>query len=457
MSPPHLKRELGLFDLTLLLVVAVVNVNILPRIAGEGWRAMSLWLIAFIFFLIPLGIAVAEFGKRFPGEGGIYVWTREMFGDFHAFISGWCYWTNNLFYFPSILFILIGVLVYSAGPEAAHLGEKTNFIAIGALIFLWIITLLHIRGLGIGKWLNNIGAIGTWFTFLILVIVGVVMLRRSGGPATPLTTIALLPSLKDYGGFSALSIVMYSLVGLELGSVMGDEIKNPEKIIGKAVFWGGAISLLSYMIGTAALLIALPASEVGAIQGMMQAVTKVATILHAASVIPFIAILISVAVLGICSAWMSGAARVPFVMGLSVYLPPALGKTHPRWGTPYVALLVQAVLSSALILISLTGSNVQEAYEKLLKSSVVIQLIPFLYLFAGLWKIQSNRIWAALGFIATALGVILVFVPSSDVSNPLGFILEIATSFVIIIGLAVLLYWHGSRKLTQRRRGAEKN
>ena len=111
-----------------------------------------------------------------------------------------------------------------------------------------------------------------------------------------------------------------------------------------------------------------------------------------------------------------------------------------------MALLVQAVLSSALILIALTGSNVQEAYEKLLKSSVVIQLIPFLYLFAGLWKIQSNRVWAALGFIASALGVILVLVPSSDVTNPVRFVLEIAISFVIMIGLAVILFWLGQRK-----------
>jgi glutamate:GABA antiporter len=311
---------------------------------------------------------------------------------------------------------------------------------------LWIITLLHIRGLGVGKWLNNVGAIGTWFTFLILVAIGAVMLRRNGAPATPLSVKALLPSLKDYGGFSALSIVMYSLVGLELGSVMGDEIKNPEKIIGKAAFWGGAISILSYMIGTAALLIAMPAGEVGAIQGMMQAVTKVTTTLNVSTIIPLIAILISVAVLGICSAWMSGAARIPFVMGLSVYLPSALGKTHPRWGTPHVALLVQAVLSSLLILISLTGSNVQEAYELLLKSSVVIQLIPFLYLFAGLWKIHSNRIWAALGFLASALGIVLSFIPSSGFSNPLRFVLEVAISFVIMIGLAVILFWLGKRK-----------
>jgi amino acid transporter len=445
MTTPRLRRELGFFDLTLLLVVAVVNVNILPRIAGEGWKALSLWLLAFFLFLIPQGVAVAQFGKRYPGEGGIYIWTREMFGNFHAFISGWCYWTNNLFYFPSVLFILIGILVYTGGAESAYLGEQNNFIAVTSLSFLWFVTFMHIRGLGVGKWLNNIGAIGTWFTFATLVAAAYFMLRRMGGPATPLTFHALLPSITDYGGFSAFSIVMYSLVGLELGSVMGDEIKNPENIIGKAAFWGGAISILSYVVGTAALLIAIPSSDVGAVQGMMQAVTSVAIELNADGIIPVVAILISLAVLGICSAWMSGAARIPFVMGVNVYLPPALGKTHSKWKTPYVALLVQAVLSSCLILISLYGANVRDAYEKLLSSSVAIQLIPFLYLFAGLWKLGTNRVWAALGFIATSIGVIFVFVPSSAVENPTRFVLEVSVSFLIMIGLAVLLYWKATR------------
>ena len=451
MTRPHLKRELGLFDLTLLLVVAVVNVNILPRIAGEGWRSISLWVIAFFLFLIPQGIAVSQFSKRFPGEGGIYVWTREMFGDFHAFVSGWCYWTNNLFYFPSVLFILIGVLVYVAGADSAVHAEESNVIAIGSLAFLWFITFLHVRGLGVGKWLNNIGAVGTWFTFLILVLAGVLMFRRTGAAATPFDVRALIPSFTDYGGFSALSIVMYSLVGLELGSVMGDEIKDPLKIVGRAALWGGAISILLYVIGTAALLLAIPSGEVGAIQGMMQAVTSVAGSLGAAPLIPVFSVLISLAVLGICSAWMSGAARIPFVMGLNVYLPPVLGKTHSRWNTPYVALIVQAVLSSMFILISLYGANVREAYEKLLSSSVAIQLIPFLYLFAGLWKLGTNRIWACLGLLATAAGVILVFVPSSSVESPVRFFIEVSASFLIMIGVAVLLYWRAKKSAAEKQ------
>jgi len=447
MTSPSLRRELGLFDLTLLLVIAVVNVNILPRIAGGGWQSVTFWLLSFVLFLVPCALAVAEFGKRFPGEGGIYVWTREMFGDFHAFISGWCYWTNNLFYFPSILFTLVGVMVYTGGPGAASRGESTTFVALASLALLWFVTLLHVRGLGFGKWLNNIGAFGTWLTFSILLIVGIIQITSVHSAATPFKWSDMIPSFGDYSSFSAFGIVLYSLVGLELGSVMGDEIKDTARIIRRAAFLGGAISILLYVLGTASLLIAVPASDLGAVQGLMQAVTSVSTRINAAGVIPFVALLISLSVLGTCSAWMSGAARVPFVMGIDVYLPKALGKTHPTWRTPHVALIVQAVLSSLLILISFMGTTVNEAFEILLKSSVVIQLIPFVYLFLGLWKLGKHRIIALLGAVATTFGILLTFVPSEDVTNVMLFEMEVMGSFVLMMGLAVAFYRAGRNKI----------
>src|SRR5262249_38687650 len=219
--PPKLRRELGLFDLTLLLVIAVVNINGIPFIAAAGWRTVPLWLIAFLLFLIPQGLAVAEFGRLYPGEGGIYLWTREMFGDFHAFISGWCYWANNLFYYPAVLFVLVGVLVYTGGSASATLGANPKFMTLGSLFFLWLITLIHIRGLSLGKWLNNIGAFGTWFGLLIILITGVTMLIRKG-PATPISASAFSLSFRNYNYYSTFSLMLYGLVGLELGSAMGD-------------------------------------------------------------------------------------------------------------------------------------------------------------------------------------------------------------------------------------------
>lgn len=446
MTSPNLRRELGLFDLTLLLVIAVANINTVPLIASVGWRAITLWALAFVLFLVPQGMSVIEFGKRYPGEGGIYLWTREMFGDFHAFISGWCYWTNNLFYFPSVLFILVGVLVYSGGASSAAIAANPKFMALASLAFLWFITGLHIRGLGIGKWLNNIGAFGTWFGLAVLIFIGIEVLVHKGSVATPFSLGSLSLNAKEYSDYSTFSIMMYSLVGLELGSVMGDEIKDVRKIIGKAVILGGVISIVLYMIATASVLMAVPVAEIGVVQGLMQAVNVVAVDLKITMVVPVVAILLSLAVLGVCSAWMAGAARVPFVMGIDVYLPSALGKTHPKWGTPYVSLLVQAVLSTIFILISLLGSTVGEAYGLLLKSSVVLQLIPFLYLFAGLLKLGQKKALAVVGFAATVFGILFVFVPSSNVNNVWQFELEILLSSAIMLGLAFVFYKIGKKK-----------
>lgn len=446
MTAPKLRRELGLFDLTLLLVIAVVNINTIPQIAAAGWRSISLWVFAFILFLIPQGVSVAEFGKRYPGEGGIYVWTREMFGDFHAFISGWCYWTNNLFYFPSVLFILVGVLLYTGGVSTVSLAGNVKFMGLACLSFLWFVTFLHIRGLGIGKWLNNAGAFGTWFGLLMLVIIAVIVLIRKGAPATPVTNGAFGLSWRQYSDYSTFSIMLYSIVGLELGSVMGDEIKDGKKIVGKAALFAGIICIALYMIGTSALLVSVSSREVGAIQGLMQAVAFAATDLHMGYLVRIIAILLSLAVLGVCSAWMAGAARIPFVMGLDVYLPSALGKTHPKWQTPYVALIVQGVLSSIFVYLSLIGTTVGEAYAILLKSSVVLQLIPFLYLFWGLWRLKQKRILALMGTMATGFGILFVFVPPTSETNVLGMELKIIGSSAVMLGVAAVFYILGKRK-----------
>jgi glutamate:GABA antiporter len=445
-----LRRELNLRDLVLLMVVAVVNVNTLPLIAIEGWRAVSYWILAFVLFLVPQGLAVAEFGKRFPGEGGIYVWTRECFGDFHAFISGWCYWTNNLFYLPSVIILFVGVLTYTGGPNSARLADNQQFIMICAIAVLWIVTLLHIRGLGVGKWLNNLGAFGVWISLSIMLIIGILAVSRTGSSATPFNWTAALPSFTQYSSLSAFSVAMYSLVGLELASVMGDEIQDPAKIIGRAVVIAGLISIFLYILGTISLIVAVNANDIGAITGVMQAATIVITRLNLQAIIPFVAVVLALAVLGVCSAWLAGSARIPFVMGVDVYLPKALGKLHPKWNTPMNALLVQGVVCTAFVIMSLSGSTVREGFEKLLKCSIVLQLIPFVYLFAGLYKIGVKRGLALIGCITSLFGIAFVFVPSSGIENFWAFELTILGGSVFMLGLACVLYWIARKKITAK-------
>ncbi len=150
-NQPHLKRVLGRFDLVLLFVVAVFNLNVVPSIAANGGVTVWLWLISLLLFFWPQGIAVIELAHRYPGEGGVYLWAKEVFGDFHGFLSGWCYWTNNMLYVPTVMLYFVGVSVFAMGPGHAGLADNKTFAMLASLALLILLTVLNIVGLGSGE------------------------------------------------------------------------------------------------------------------------------------------------------------------------------------------------------------------------------------------------------------------------------------------------------------------
>src|ERR1700684_141499 len=168
---------------------------------------------------------------------------------------------------------------------------------------------------------------------------------------------------------------------------MGDEIKDPQKTLPGAVAWGGVLSGVMYIATTLTLLIAVSKSDINVLQGIVQAVSHMASRVGADWIVAPFALMLSISIAGIGSAWLAGSARIPFVAGLDSYLPSWLGKTHPRFATPYVALIVPGIVSMILVLVNSFGSGVQETFQRLLSLAVVLQLIPFLYMFGGLLKI----------------------------------------------------------------------
>lgn len=176
-EPAHLKRVLGRWDLVLLFVVAIVNLNVVPAVSASGGMTVWLWLISLLLFFCPQGMAVVELSHRYPGEGGIYLWTKKVFGDFHGFLSGWCYWTNNIFYVPTVVLIFLGIAVFAAGPKAVGLANNPLFTFLSALTLLVLLAILNVIGLGVGKWVNNIGGIGTAIASLVLIGLGITVTR----------------------------------------------------------------------------------------------------------------------------------------------------------------------------------------------------------------------------------------------------------------------------------------
>ena len=456
-QPAHLKRALGVADLTWLCVVAVANLNVLPAIAASGPLTMWLWLLAFAFFFLPQGISVIELSYRFPAEGGLYVWTKEMYGELHGFLCGWCYWTANMFFIPTLLFYLVGLVTYTAGASLGRLSESALFFGSLTIGLLWLTALANIRGLGVGKWVNNVGGVGTLAAAVALIILGAWSVGRFG-TALPAGSFRL--SNLDLSVCSSFGLICFALVGLELGAVMGGEIRNPRRSVPRSVLYGGILSGVQYLGATLAVLLAVPQKDLKVVQGVLQAVDQMAAKLSLGWLLLPIAVLIVVSVIGATSAWLSGSARILFVSGLDRYLPKVLGKVHPKHGTPHIALVGIAVLSSCLILMSFVGkTTVREAYVTLLDLAVVLQMISYLYLYASLARIAFGkspgagfyskvriRFAALSGLITAGTGMIVAFVPSHSVDSVWRFEIKMILTCVLFLAFAAGLFFHYSRK-----------
>ena len=400
----------------MLKIVAIVNINNVPPVAVYGWSSLVLWGLAFVTFFVPEAIAVLSLARRHPGEGGIYLWTRIEFGDAHGFLSGWCYWTNNLFYVPVLLVYMAGIFAFAGGEaRAADLVNQKLFVAAVSFGWLALIAAANVRGLAVGKWIQNVGGISA-FVSVGLVLAAAAVARASGvavhPPKMPRVTSEMTTSF---------AVMCNALVGIELASTMGDEIRDPRRDLGPAIAIAGVVSIASYLLVTGAVLTLVPIDRLGVIQGVMQAVSAGADAAHIGWIVGPLAIVMGLATGGAASAWFAGSSRIPFVAGLTSALPPALGRIHPKWGSPHVALITCAVLAGIFTALSLVGSSVAEAYQVLLKAAVVIQLIPFMYLFLALVKTTgvgvAARAAGIVGFCTTVVGLGAAFLPTADVTS----------------------------------------
>jgi amino acid transporter len=186
-----------------------------------------------------------------------------------------------------------------------------------------------------------------------------------------------------------------------------------------------------YIGATLTLLIAVRRDEISVLQGIVQAVSHMAGKVGVGWIIAPFAVMLSLSIAGIGSAWMGGSARIPFVAGLDSYMPSWLGKIHPKYATPYAALIVQAFVSLVLVVVNFYASGgVQEAFQRMLSLAVVLQLVPFLYVFAALLKFAAKKTLeggrysrgtllfaGSAGFVTTLLGIALAFFPAKQITS----------------------------------------
>jgi len=459
-SHPALKRGIRFRDLVLFYVVVVLSVRWTASAATAGPSIFIVWVAALFCFFIPLAASVMELSSRHPEEGGIYVWTREAFGDFSGFMCAFIYWMSNLPFFAGVLYFGAASALFAFGPRAQTLASNPLYYVAFAIFWLAVITALNILGVDAGKWLNNIGALGSLLPLTVLILLGIVSYWRFG-PAIHVTVANLVPhwSLNNAVFWSS---VFFAFSAIEAASAMGDEIQNPRRSIPLALLVGGCILAIGYIGGTAALLLTLPAHAVGGPDGFVNGIHLLASRLGFGWMLAPMALLVALNSVGGAAANLSSTARLPFVVGVDRYLPPAFGWIHPRFRTPWVAIAVYGAAGMLVALLGQAGTTVRGAYDVLVSMSVISLFLPYLFLFSAMIRLQSRPagpevrrvpggrsvaiVLASMGLASTAITVVLSVIPAGDEANkPLAVAKVLGATFVLV-GLGVAMFVVGRSK-----------
>ncbi len=248
---------------------------------------------------------------------------------------------------------------------------------------------------------------------------------------------------------------------------MSEEIKNARRTIPRALIVSGILLAGSYIAGTIALLVALPSAEISGLGGFVNAIQVMCSRLGLSWIVLLIALLVALNSIGGAASFLSSTSRLPFVAGIDRYLPKAFGKVHPKWGTPWIAVICYGVAGMLCALLSQAGSTVQSAYDLLVSMSIITYFIPFLYLFLAMIRLQREPfpqgvaripggkpvaiVLAVVGFITTALTIVLAVIPSSDEPHKTIAVAKVLGSTFLLVGAGVAVFWG----TTWRKRNTE--
>jgi amino acid transporter len=445
-------RPLRFPDVLIYCLGSGISVRWIAVAAAAGPSSVTLWAAALLLFYVPQVVAVAVLTSQFRGEGGIYLWTRATLGEFAGFMCGWIYWMANLPYLPGLLYFLAGVLAFMGGGRADALGTRELLLlSVGIML---VTTAMNVVGLRIGKWLTNVGGIAVWLILMLIFSTGA-WIYLTGGAATRFTAAAFVP------GLTAPSILLWATVVFALGGAEGigflrTEVAGGPRAIVKALLAAGAAIMAGYLLGTVAVMAVLPPAEVTNLGGVAEALTRsLQRVGWEGLRVPALAIL-ALSAWGGLNAWYQASARLPFAAGIDAYLPAVFGRRHPKWDTPFAALLLQTSLVIVFLLLSQAGGTVRQTYDFFIRMGVIGYSLPYLFLFMAFLKAfrqrraeeggsfplsgTSARLIGLAGLAATLSAIGATLVPDPQEPDPLRGFLRIALATVALFLSGLLVY-----------------
>jgi len=456
-KPEHqLCRQLNLRDLVLSQVLCVVGTMWVGVAAGLGKAQTLMWVGAMVVFYVPMAGSVIALNRAMPLEGGLYVWAHKAFGNLGGFLTAWNLWFYGIAVTASILYGIPSELAFLIGPRAAWLPENRMVSIAIVTMLIVLLTAAEIRGLEIGKWIHNTGAVAIILVFVALIGLGPwAVARRVPVHWTPLSFEIPPHDLRTMALFG--QMMFGALCGLEYIAILAGESKSPERTITKSVWIASPIICLMFILGTGTVVAFVPKDQINFIAPIPQTLRIALGNEGAGNLFAMTAILLlQMRLLGAVSYLMTGVSRLPLAVGWDALIPAWFTRLHLRWKTPTNSILCTSGLLIVMVLLATAGVHAQEAFQVLSNASLTHYEVSYLVMFAiplvgaaGLRKTLPRWLkWtSAVGLGATLFSLLISAYPFVSVVNPLSYAVKIVGTLFVSNLVAITFYRLRTRNL----------
>jgi len=440
-----LRKELGLWDIVLAQLLIIIVADYMGTAVKAGSSHVVFWILAIATFFIPQALVVMHLNRRLPIEGGLYEWARLAFGDRVGFLVAWNLWLYAIIYVGIGGLLTVSFLPYVTPAAAWITASKATTIA-ACVLMIAVTMVVAGLGLGIGKWINNVGAAVFLITIAALIVIPFVNVWR--GTLYEYHPLRLVAPPLTLFSLSVFTKMMFgALTGFEYIAVFAGECRDPERHLPRSVWLAAPIVALIYILATSAILAFVPPSAEDVVAPILQALSRG---FHASGgdtiVMPLAVLFLLIYYLATFCAFFTASTRLPMVAGWDHLLPEWFSRLHPRYKTPVNSVLFLGAATLVVAIASLIGAGHEESFELLLTWSFTFYGIAYLALFAipvlarkerGLRASLGVRVAAISGFLVTLLFVVLSVFPIIHVGNAGRYSLKIAG---VVLGANVLGY-----------------
>jgi amino acid transporter len=454
-----LKKPLGLRDLVVMQVIFVVGSSWVGAAAKLGQSHLFFWLLAIVLFYIPQAAVVIYLNRTMPLEGGLYQWAKLGFNEFAGFMVAWNLWLLSITVIALGGMFLTTNVSYAIGENAAWMPNSKWCVSLISAALVVGLGWITIRGLSLGKWLNNIGAVAMFLAYGALIILPFVSLARGELKHYDPLPIAA-PAMSIFFCVNIFTkLAIGALTGFEYVAILAGETRTPARNIGRSVIIAAPIIALLFIFGTSSVLAFIGNKPIDLIGPVPQTLRLGLRSFQIAGTIASLGIvMMTVRTISSTSIHFTGSSRLPMVAGWDQLLPSWFSRLHPIYKTPINSILFVSALTLLLAVSSQIGAGIQEAFQLVDNAANVFYGIVYAVLFAipiaGARAIRSQaRVWvriaAICGFGVCMLAIFFTVYPIIDVPSRLSFAVKVVTVTVIANAIGAAIFAVG-----KRRRGA---